>query len=531
MKSATKSAALLLAATLSVSTLAACSAGGTGGTPEDTSSFVDGAAFTMALAADPGNLDPQASAVSALFQLSKFAYDSLVSIDGKGKVGTQLATSWKLDGTAATLTMKKGVTCADGTTFTAKTAADNISWVENPENKSPFLGVYVPAGMTATAKGDVLTLTLAAPAPFLFQSLASLPMVCASGLTDRASLASKTDGTGPYTLTQAVPNDHYTYKIRKGYTWGPDGDGTTTKGLPATLTAKIVTNETTAANLLLSGSLNAAQIIGPDAQRLEAAKLFTQSNPALIGEAWYNQNAGHPAADPQVRIALTQALDLNQLQKVLTSGKGTKATGLAVVPPASCTIDSVSSALPKHDVSAAKSALDDAGWVAGPDGIRAKDGKQLDLNFVYDSVLGSGGTAAAELAVKQWKAIGVKTDAKQLSSAEASDRLFTTGDWDIAWEQLNVSSPDQLVGFLSGPAAPNGTNFAGIDNAKYSAGVTKATNTVGSDGCQTWADAESALVTSADVVPFANNVVKTFGKGAKFTQVGEIDPLSIRMLG
>ena len=36
----------------------------------------------------------------------------------------------------------------------------------------------------------------------------------------------------------------------------------------------------------------------------------------------------------------------------------------------------------------------------------------------------------------------------------------------------------------------------------------------GTDGCQTWADAESALVKAADVVPFANNIVKTFGKGA-----------------
>ncbi len=30
-------------------------------------------------------------------------------------------------------------------------------------------------------------------------------------------------GTGPYELTEAVPGDHYTYQIRDGYTWGPNG--------------------------------------------------------------------------------------------------------------------------------------------------------------------------------------------------------------------------------------------------------------------------------------------------------------------
>ena len=66
-----------------------------------------------------------------------------------------------------------------------------------------------------------MTITLAAPAPFVLNGLASLPMVCDAGMKDRKSLADGTTGTGPYELTEAVPNDHYTYQIRDGYTWGP----------------------------------------------------------------------------------------------------------------------------------------------------------------------------------------------------------------------------------------------------------------------------------------------------------------------
>ena len=99
--------------------------------------------------------------------------------------------------------------------------------------------------------------------------------------------------------------------------------------MPDTIVMKIVQNETTAANLLLSGEINAAQIIGPDAERLEKQGLFSAETPALLGEQWYNHADGHATSDPAVRMALTQALDLAELQKVLTSGKGTPATTLA----------------------------------------------------------------------------------------------------------------------------------------------------------------------------------------------------------
>ena len=103
-----------------------------------------------------------------------------------------------------------------------------------------------------------MTLKLAAPAPFVLNGLASLPIVCPGGMDDRKSLAQATAGTGPYELTEAAPGDHYTYQIRDGYTWGPNGATTATEGMPDTIVMKIVQNETTSANLLLSGDLNAA---------------------------------------------------------------------------------------------------------------------------------------------------------------------------------------------------------------------------------------------------------------------------------
>jgi peptide/nickel transport system substrate-binding protein len=510
--------------------LTACGGGGGNGGGGD-GDVASGGTFTMATSADPGNLDPQLSAASGLFQLSHFAYDSLVGSNADGKIVSGLAKDWKVDGTTVTLTMNDGITCADGSPFTAKDAADNLTWIADENNQSPFLGVFVPAGVTAEASDDTtLTLTLAGPAPFVMNGLAGVPMVCASGMEDRSVLAEETRGTGPYELTEAVPDDQYTYTKRDGYTWGPDGAGTDTKGLPDEIVVRIIQNETTAANLLLSGELNASQIVGPDAERLDKAGLFSTTVTAVLGDMWFNQAEGRPGADPAVRQALTQAVDLDQLAKVVSSGRGGPGTQLAASSPPACDGDAVSGNVPDNDLDAAKKLLDDAGWKPGPDGIRAKDGTPLAMTFTYDTGMGTGGSAGSELVNKAWKDLGVDVTTSPKDETAVVDTIFSTGDWDISWVPVNVSSPDQMVPFLSGPAAPDGNNFAHIENADYDAKVAEAMTKNGAEGCDQWLDAEAALYRDADVIPFANQDLAYFGSGAKFGIVDVLQPTSIRML-
>ncbi|GAB3161047.1 ABC transporter substrate-binding protein [Microbispora hainanensis] len=523
-------AALALALTGSAG-LAACGGDASDSAAPSAAGYVNGKTFTINVSSDPGALDPQGSVVSTLYGMTQFAYDNLVATGKSGEILPQLAAKWTVEGTTVTFTIKDGVTCSDGTPFTAQTVVDNITYVENPDNKSPFLGVFIPAGATATASGPTVTVTLAAPAPFVLNAFASLPMVCDAGMKNRASLKAGVNGTGPYVLTEAVPSDHYTYELRQGYTWGPGGATTAETGMPATVVFRVVANETTSANELLAGTINAVQIIGPDRDRLTQAGLKSADTQTLIGEQWYNHADGHATADPAVRMALTQGVDLKQLQVALTSGKGLPATQLAALPPAACTGDAVTGNVPSFDAAAAGAALDAAGWVKGPDGIRVKDGKKLSLTLLFPNSLGTGGSAAAELAVAAWKAAGIEVKASQQTQTEASGVIFGTGAWDIAWLPLAVSTPDQVMPFVSGPAAPKGTNFASIDNPDYLASATKAMKANGAEGCQDWFAAEQALYKAADMVPFANSTIPTFLKGAMLDVIGSVVPTSIRMLG
>ena len=115
------------------------------------------------------------------------------------------------------------------------------------------------------------------------------------------------------------------------------------------------------------------------------------------------------------------------------------------------------------------------------------------MTFLHDTGAGPAGLAAAELATQQWTALGVDVVDKAQGGTATQETLFGTGDWDIAWVALNVSSPDQLVPFLSGPGlADGGANFAAVANADYEAGVQAAAAMQGTEGCPTWLEAESS---------------------------------------
>ncbi|WP_456695655.1 ABC transporter substrate-binding protein [Aeromicrobium sp. P5_D10] len=516
-------AALLLTAT----GLAAC-----GGSSDSARSgdYVDGGTFTMATMSDPGNLDPQASFLAAEF--APFAYDTLVATDDKGEVKPQLASSWKVTEKAVTFEIRDDVTCSDGSTFDAQTVVDNIAHVADIKNASPFRGVYVPADATASASGSTVTVTLPTPAPFVVAGFGRLPMVCQAGMKDRDLLKTGSAGTGPFTVTESVPGDHYTLAVRKGYNWGPGGAATSEPGTPAKVVLKIVANETTGANLILGGQANAASFFGPDGDRLAKAGIDAVKTQSAYAHQWYNQAPGRLGSDPVVRKALTQALDLNELRTVIAPGRGSAPTAVAVYDPGVCGYNSVKGNLPAADPAAAAKALAEDGWVKDGDGILAKDGKKLAIKFIYSSQ-GPGQTAAAELTVASWKKLGVKVDATPLDITEQTAALFQTGDWDVTWSSPKTPTPLVLVPFFSGPSpAKGGNNLASIDNAEYDAGVKSAMTKIGSDSCPDWKAAETALLRDNDIVPFANITILTFHKNAELKRTGVLTvPTSIRMLG
>jgi peptide/nickel transport system substrate-binding protein len=510
------------ALTATVLAVAACSggasSGGSAAAPASSTSYVDGQTATILLASDPGSLDPDLTAISVAYEADDFLYDSLVNFSPSGALEPGLATKWSGTTTSATFTIRKGVTCSDGSPLTAATVAANINFVGNVKNASSRAGVWVEPGATATADNATGTVTVKSPVPdaFLVSDVGQTQIVCDSGLANRKLLQEGAEGTGLYTLTSSVPGSSYTLSLRKGYNWGPGGVTSATKGLPATVVLKVVTNMTTSANLLLSGGANIGEVVGADTQRLTS--LYSQSVDAPFGVLWFNQKKGTPTAQEPVRKALTQALQLTQLGQVLTSDTGKPATGLITPALSLCKGNTVSGNLPAYDLTAAKEAV---------------AGKNLSIAVYYPASAGGGASAAAELMQSTWSQLGVKVSLHGITDAEIDTEIFSgTAAWNVVIVPIELTSPSELVPFVSGATPPAGTNFSYISNAAYTADVTKAASVAGAAGCPRWNAAEGALYKDVDVVPFADSATATYAKGATFQfSLGSIMPASIRMLG
>ena len=209
--------------------------------------------------------------------------------------------------------------------FTATTAADNINFVADPKNKSPFLGTFLPVG--ATAKADdaagTVTITLAQPAPFVLNGLASLPMVCPSGMSDRG-LAEGQDGRhrplrahrGRAGRPLHLPDPrrlHLGPERRHHRREGParhrrDEDRRERDAPPPTCCSPATSTRPRSRARTPSG--------------WTPPTCSAPAPPAMVGEQWYNHDDGRETSDPAVRMALTQALDLDELASVATAGPG-----------------------------------------------------------------------------------------------------------------------------------------------------------------------------------------------------------------
>ncbi|HZC40915.1 MAG TPA: ABC transporter substrate-binding protein [Streptosporangiaceae bacterium] len=494
--------------------------------------LVSGGTLTMGISTDPGNLDPQQTALSIDNQVAQLAYDPLIQESATGSIVSGLASAWRESGNSATFTLKKGATCSDGSPVTPSLIAANIAYLANPKNKSPLLGVFVPPGITAHAGNGTVTLSWPKPFPFVLQALTSVPIVCQKGLADRGKLAHGTDGTGPYVLSAAVPNSQYTYTVRKGYAWGPGGAATSARGMPAKVVLKVVSNETTAANLLLGGQLNIASVIGSDRSRLAAARLFSREALVNLGEMEFNEAGSRPTADENVRRALTMALNLPQLRQVITAGNGTTPPGLVTLKPAPCHAGTVQGHLPSQNLAAAQRLLSQAGWTPGPGGVRQKGGKKLALTLLYPSAEGTPASDAAQLAARAWAKLGAQVHPQGVPDTQLSSVIFGTGAWEIGWIPLTIQFPSDAVPFFSGAVPPAGTDFGHISNPAYDRLTAQAAGQPGATGCPQWDQAEQALYQRADVIPFAAQTEPVWAKNATF-QLGGNGPIptSLRLLG
>jgi peptide/nickel transport system substrate-binding protein len=511
--------------------LGGCGGGGAGS--GSSGAPLSGGTFTMNLGTDPGTINPYKTTGGTNRQIIAFAYDTLIGRTPGGTIVPQLATRWQASPDQVTYTLRKGVTCQDGHTLTPGDVAADFNSVNDPKEPSPWIGFALPVPYTATADDTAGTVTIKTKKPFgfLLEGAGSLPIVCPAGLKKPDSIEHASNGTGPYKVTSYVPGDHYTLEARPGYAWGPNGATNSAAGTPKTVKIGFVQNESTSVNQILAGQINAVQITGPDRARLDANPSLKRFDvPVIVGELNPNEATGRMFADQQVRLAMAAALERQQVTKVGTANRGKVATELMVENPVVCPGDETTGTIPAYNPASANQILDAAGYAKGADGIRAKNGKKLVANLIYQ--VGAPQTVSAvELIGQQLKAVGIGTNLKGLTQAAFLEALYTTRDFDVFYSAINLEFPFMMTAYWGGPLPDKGgRNSGSVVNKDFDSLSAKAMAVPGKQSCGLWKQAHEAILKRADVIPISVGNRPYYTSKATLQTVGLFaTPTSIRL--
>lgn len=464
-----------------------------GGTSSGSAGPVDTESLTMQLDGPVTSYDP---ALGASFQDSVVLwsmYDTLVALDEDGSYLPGLATDWTLSSASeAVFTIREDVTCSDGEELTAEVVARSLNRFFSPDTAAPFLSNVIGSGnsATATADGRDVTITLASPFSGLLSGLtvAYTGIVCSAGIDDPSMLTTGSNGTGGFVADAQVAGASYTFKQREDYSWGPVFAGIPVDGArPSTLVMQVTEDENTRANLQSTGEMEISAYTTDAWQRVTEQEGWTstvsqQSDTFLM----FNHREGHPTADPAVRLAVAQALDIERLNDVQSYGAGTLITNLGG-PSYECYDDSASGYMPEYDADAASKVL---------------DGLSLAVNGTT-LLAGGDGNAYVQSALRD---AGAEVSFENLNNQQWVSGLFTPLDnWDVTILVFANTSSNLISGanFFTGNVPPEGQNLSAVSNTEADAALQIARQTTGEESCAALATYNRLMLENTDVLPLA----------------------------
>ncbi|QHF21127.1 ABC transporter substrate-binding protein [Rathayibacter sp. VKM Ac-2762] len=386
----------LLALPAAVAAAALLLSGCTAETPDASSTPVDGGTLTYASGdAEPTCLDPHVGGNYPQALLATQVLESLVSRDADGTITPWLAESWTVsdDALSYDFTLREGATFTDGTALDAEAVAANIAHLQDPATKSStgYLAVAKVASVTAVSP-TVVRFTLTAPDSALLESLAQpwtaieSPAGIARG--EEANCEAPV-GTGPFTVSEWVKQDHVTLTRNEAYdaSTGPTGDGHEGPAHLASITWRFIPDSATRYAALQSGEVDVLDNAQPDT--LKAATGATDlveldaPRPGSVNRLELNSGQA-PFDDESVREAFVRGVGVNDAIDSLFFGTAERSYSPLSSREATAYSDPslFEDAGSDSETAAAEDLLEKAGWVdSDGDGIREKDGTPLTLRF------------------------------------------------------------------------------------------------------------------------------------------------------
>lgn len=403
----------------------------------------------------------------------RYTYEFLVQNsqeDGSPTKG--LAEKWEPSdgGKVWTFTLQDGLKWSDGKPITSA----DVAYTYQAMMDDPAMGVAnggLLSNLDSIETPDEKTVVLNMKEPQAPNPGVEIPVVPKhvwEKIDKPAEYANDKDvvGSGPFLLESYKANQSIVLKANKGF-W---------RGAPKIDRIQYIyyTNSDAQVQALRSGDVD--MVTGLTATQFEAldgvkgiathsgqgrrysAISFNVGLKTRDGQAYGN---GSPALqDEAVRQAIRLGTDTDTLLDKVLGGYGEPATSFIPASYPKWTLPADDKVIMKFDPEAAKQKLEEAGWKAGADGIREKDGKKLELRLYVDS---SSATeqAEAEFFVPWMKDIGVAIKVES-TDTDTITAETTKGNYDMyfsGWSQ--GADPDYQLGINTCANMPTATDGSG----------------------------------------------------------------------
>ena len=408
----------------------------------------EGGDLVYAVSRGFANFDPNVTAAAADAVALRQIYDSLVDLKD-GEIVPWLASDWTIseDGLVYDFTLRDDVTFQDGTPFDADAVCYNLDRIADPATGSLYaislIGPYASCEATGPTTAVV---TLATPyTPFLSNlSTPFLGMVSPTAVdADPASFSVNPVGTGPFSFVSFSTDSELSLARNDDYDWAPEGAEHEGPAYLDSLTFQIISDATVRSGSLTSGDVDAIDSVpAQEVQAIESNPSLTYNNQVQSGGMFQIfLNTTRPGLDDtDVRVAIAKALDIDSAVNATYFGAYERATS-PLAPTTAGFDDSISPI--GFDAEAAAEELDDAGWVVGSDGIRAKDGVRLSLSYLEFSPSYDSRLELAEFLRANLEDVGIELEIKALPIAQIQE-LIAANDFDFVTTSFIAVDPDIL---------------------------------------------------------------------------------------
>ncbi|HEX2047419.1 MAG TPA: ABC transporter substrate-binding protein [Acidimicrobiales bacterium] len=360
-------------------------------------------------------------------ELNVGVYEPLLSLGPDYSLRPGLAERWELVGpTTWRFHLRRGVTFHDGRPF----GADDVVWSWSREALIRSVG----GTLDRVVKVDDLTVdfVLTAPSLRLPEQLVHPegPIVPRNGHNDSEPAV----GTGPFRLVEYQPRRQVVVERFDGY-WGAKAEA-------QRVTFKFLPDAGVRLEALRGGEVDIMTGVPREQATAVEGEGFrlVRAQPGATQALAFDTD-GPFGDDRSVRQAVSLAVDRRRYVAEVLGGNGEP--GRWMSPPAVLGAAASSVEPPAFDPARARQVLDEAGWRAGPDGVRAKGTRRLDLVLL-------GGPAAPEaglqLVADQLRDVGIETNVRKAYDIRTGEENRRRGyDLDLSTANQNDASPAFLL--------------------------------------------------------------------------------------